>query len=76
MKKIENSECLVDFGNYIKEARKWRNINQKEIAEELGISQAYYSMIERGEREVDLVLAIDICRVLHLDMRDYIKKYL
>ncbi len=76
MKIIENSECLKEFGNYIKEARQWRNVTQTEIAQQLGVSQAYYSFIENGEREVDLVLALKICQELRLDMRDFITKFL
>ena len=73
---IDNRECLREFGSYIKEARKWRGMSQAEIAEQLGIHQTYYSMIERGIREVDLVLAVKICHELKLDMRDFITKFL
>lgn len=73
---IDNRECLREFGSYIKQARQWRNMTQTEVAEQLGIHQTYYSMIERGEREVDLVLALKICQELRLDMRDFITKFL
>ncbi len=76
MKEIKNSECLVDFGKYIKDAREGKQINQIEIAELLGMTQSYYSRIERGQREVDLVTAMRICRVLSLDMKTFIAKYL
>lgn len=73
---IDNRECLREFGSYIKQARQWRNMTQTDVAEQLGIHQTYYSMIERGEREVDLVLALKICQELRLDMRDFITKFL
>lgn len=76
MKKIENSECLNEFGSYIKEARQWRKLTQAEMAEALDITQGYYSLIENGERDVDLVLAMKICKELRLDMRGFIKQYL
>lgn len=76
MKKIDNNECLKEFGSYIKEARNWRNVTQTEVAQQLGISQTYYSYIENGQREVDLVLAVRICQELRLDMRDFITKFL
>ena len=75
MKKIENSECLVDFGKFIKQGREKRDMFQSEVAMEVGISQAYYSYLERGEREIDFVLALKICQVLHLDLNDFIKNY-
>ena len=76
MKRIENSECLHRFGQFIKDGRKQRDLLQEEVADMVGITQAYYSMIERGKREVDLVLAMRICQKLRLDIGDYIKDYL
>lgn len=73
---IDNRECLREFGNYIRDARKWRGLTQAELAEQLEIHQTYYSLIERGEREVDLVLAIKICQELKLDMRDFITRFI
>ncbi len=78
MKKIENSECLIGFGNFIKEGRENRDMYQAEVAALVGITQAYYSIIERGskDRNVDLVLALKICQVLRLDLNDFIKQYM
>lgn len=76
MKKIENSECLVGFGKFIKQGREKRDMFQSEVAMEVGISQAYYSYLERGEREIDFVLALKICQVLHLDISDFISSYM
>lgn len=78
MKKIENSECLLGFGKFIKEGRKKRDMLQKEVAEAVGISQPYYSMLENGteDRNIDLVLALKICRVLRLDISDFVKQYM
>ena len=76
MKIIENSECLIGFGKFIKEGRERKKLYQENIATQLGISQVYYSMIERGERNVDLFLAMRICQILNLDLHDYIKAYM
>lgn len=76
MKKIENSECLVGFGKFIKSGREKRDMFQSEVAMEVGISQAYYSYLERGEREIDFVLALKICQVLNLDLSDFISAYM
>ena len=78
MKKIENSECLIGFGKFIKEGREKRDMLQSEVATLVGISQPYYSMIEKGtkERNVDLVLSLKICQVLKLDINDFIKQYM
>lgn len=78
MKKIENSECLAGFGNFIKEGRKKKDMLQSEVAVQVGITQPYYSMIERGaeDRNVDLVLALKICQALNLDINEFIKQYM
>lgn len=78
MKKIENSECLLGFGKFIKEGRERKDMFQSEVASLVGITQAYYSMIENGtkDRNVDLVLALKICQVLRLDLNDFIKQYM
>lgn len=78
MKKIENSECLIGFGKFIKEGREKKDMFQSEVAALVGITQPYYSMIERGakDRNVDLVLALKICQVLKLDINEFIKQYM
>ena len=76
MKKIENSECLNGFGKFIRQGREKRDMLKTEVAIEVGISQAYYSYLERGEREIDFGLALKICQVLHLDLSDFISAYM
>lgn len=78
MKKIDNSECLIGFGEFIKAGREKRDMLQTEVAELVGIAQSYYSVIERGskDRNVDLVLALKICQVLRLDLNDFTKQYM
>lgn len=76
MNNIENSVCLKGFGEFIKEGREKKSLYQEQIAQQLEISQTYYSLIERGERNVDLVLAMKICQALNLDLSQYIKTYM
>lgn len=76
MKIIDNSECLTGFGDFIRTKRELIGLFQSDVASELGISQVYYSQIERGIRNVDLVLALEICTILKLDLNDYIKSYM
>ena len=76
MKIIDNNECLIGFGEFIRTKREQLGIYQQDVASEVGISQVYYSHIERGLRNVDLVLALEICKILRLDLNEYIKAYL
>lgn len=76
MKKIENSECQKAFGDFIKRGRETRGLTQGEVATLIGMSQSYYGYLERGERNVDFVVAMKICKVLKIDLSDYLKDYM
>lgn len=73
---IDDSVCLKGFGSFIKEGRERLDLYQSDVAKALNISQPYYSQIEKGGRNVDLVMAMKICDFLHLDLSDYIKRYI
>lgn len=73
MKLLERDKITVSFGKFIKEGRDRRGLFQWEVAQELGISQAAYHMIETGKREPSVTMIINICRVLRLDFADYLR---
>ena len=50
-----------------------KGLLQADVAEKLGVSWSYYGHIESGNREIYFTLAINICRVLDLDMNDFMK---
>lgn len=74
--KIDNAECLIEFGSFIRQGREKLSLYQSDVAHSLGISQPYYSAIERGERNVDLVLALKICDLLKLNLNNYVSLFL
>ena len=43
---------------YLKKTRMEKNKSQLEIAKQLGISESYYSMIEKGERRKDMPISM------------------
>lgn len=73
MKTIEKEKVAVEFGTFIREARERKGYYQGDVAEKLGVSRSYYAYIEAGTREIYFTLAINICRVLDLDMNDFMK---
>jgi transcriptional regulator with XRE-family HTH domain len=73
MKKLDNSECLIDFGEFIKTQRERKELTQEDVAQMVGIHRTYYGKIELAKREVDLFTAMKICRVLGIDLSDFIK---
>jgi transcriptional regulator with XRE-family HTH domain len=76
MKKLENSALLSDFGEWIRKERERKELSQTEVAEELHLHQTYYSKIELAQRDVDLSTAVNICKVLGLDLSDFIKAHM
>lgn len=54
----------------MEKARRTRGLTMKAIATELGISESYYSMIERGERQqsLNLTLAAKLSSVLGVSL--------
>jgi transcriptional regulator with XRE-family HTH domain len=73
MKVIDKEIVMEEFGSFIRSARENKGLLQAEIAEEVGVSRSYYAYIETGKREIYFSLAINICRVLDLDINYFIK---
>ena len=72
---VPDSNFSVSYGSFIRNGRHAKNLSQTEVAKHLNISQAYYSALELGIRNIDLSLAMKICSFLDLDLGDFIKSY-
>ena len=73
MKTIDKEIIAEEFGTFIREARESKGLYQADVADKIGVSRSYYAFIEGGKREIYFTLAINICRVLDLDINDFIK---
>lgn len=59
----------VDYtiiGERIKNARKEKNMTQEKLAEQIGVSIAFLSRIERGNSQVNIKRLSQICKILDL----------
>ena len=74
MKTVDKEIIAKEFGQFIREAREKAGLYQADLAEQLGLSRSYYTLIEAGEREIYFSLAFNICRVLNLDLGEFSKK--
>ena len=74
MKTFEKEKVATEFGSFVREARERKGMTQYEIAEQLGVSRSYYTMIESGNREIYFTLAVNICKVLSLDINEFVKR--
>lgn len=51
----------------LRKARKRASMKQVEVAAILGKPQSYVAKIENGERRIDLIETIQLCKVVGLD---------
>lgn len=72
MIQFEKDKTYREFAVFIKIARKRSKLTQKEVAERLGITQAYYHLIEKGTRQIGLPLVLNICSTLDIDFQDFL----
>ena len=73
MKAIAKDKISVEFGKFVRAERERKNLYQADVAEKLGVSRSYYAFIESGERDIYFTLALNVCRVLDLDLNDFLK---
>lgn len=74
MKLNDKEKIAKEFGAFIREAREKRGLYQADIAEQLGVSRAYYTHIEAGNRDIYFATAVDICHILKLDINEFVSR--
>ncbi|MBT2718301.1 helix-turn-helix transcriptional regulator [Bacillus sp. ISL-57] len=55
----------------MKEARLIKKLRQYEVAKAIGVSRTFYNQIERGDRNPRLKTALELSRVLEIDVKDW-----
>jgi DNA-binding XRE family transcriptional regulator len=74
MKTFDKEKVAVEFGAFVREARERQGMLQADVAEKLGVSRSYYTLIEAGKRDIYFATAVDICRILRLDFDEFVKR--
>ena len=59
-------ETAKKIGNNLKEARKFKNFTQKEVAAKLGMTQQQYSRFENGVFELNYAQIIFLCQLYEI----------
>lgn len=62
------------FGKVIKELRLQNKISQEKLAFDSGIDRTYISDIEKGDRDVSLLIINKIAKALQISLSDLFKK--
>jgi transcriptional regulator with XRE-family HTH domain len=58
----------------LKEARLAAGLRQLDVAQALDRPQSYVAKIESGERKIDFIEVVDLCKVLDLQPEQLFKK--
>lgn len=67
MSNDNNSHIAKILGSNIKRVRTLEGISQEKLAERIGKSAHFISVLERGESGLSVQTVIDICRALNTD---------
>lgn len=69
---MTTDERMIAFGQRVREVRKSKGVSQERLAEMAGIDRSYMGNIERGEKNITLKKAYEICDALDIDIRDLV----
>ena len=67
MSNDNNSSIAKILGNNIKQIRNREGISQEKLAEKIGKSAHFISLLERGVSGLSVATVIDICKALNTD---------
>ena len=65
-------ERMIAFGKRVREVRKGKGISQERLAEMADIDRSYMGNIERGEKNITLKKAYEICDALNIEIIDLV----
>jgi transcriptional regulator with XRE-family HTH domain len=74
MRKAAHSEVYDLFRFYLIRARQKGRLKQADLAEKLGRPQAFVSRYETGERRLDVIEFLEVCRALSIDPAEILGK--
>lgn len=69
---MTTDERMITFGKRVREVRKSKGISQEALAEIAGIDRSYMGNIERGEKNITLKKAYEICDALGIHIKDLV----
>ncbi|MGP5296370.1 helix-turn-helix domain-containing protein [Psychrobacter faecalis] len=69
---MATDERMIAFGKRVREMRKTKGVSQERLAEMAGIDRSYMGNIERGEKNITLKKAYEICDALDVEIQDLV----
>lgn len=70
-----NSNIAKIIGRNIKQVRSLEGISQEKLAELIGKSSHFISLLERGQSGLSVSTVIDICKALNTDPNTLLARY-
>ena len=68
------SESQEKLQTLLREARQNAGFNQTELAEKLGRPQSFVSKYESGERRLDIIELLEVCRAMDISLSSFVKR--
>ncbi len=69
---MTKDERIIAFGKRVREVRKAKGISQEKLAELANIDRSYMGNIERGEKNITLKKAYEICDALEIEIQNLV----
>ena len=69
---MTTDDRMITFGKRVREVRKSKGISQEKLAEMAAIDRSYMGNIERGERNITLKKAYEICDALGIEIQNLV----
>lgn len=69
---MTTDERMIAFGKRVRKVRRNKGISQEKLAELAGIDRSYMGKIERGEKNITLKKAYEICDALNIEIQDLV----
>ena len=69
---MTTDERMIAFGRRVRELRQSKGISQERLAEMAGIDRSYMGNIERGEKNITLKKAYEVCDALDVEIQDLV----
>ncbi len=66
----EQETLRTQLGELFKTKREALNLYQTSVADQLGVSQEFYCMIEHGKRNLDFLYVWKICKILRIPLNE------
>ena len=66
----EQEKMRTQLAALFKAKREALNLYQTNVADQLGVSQEFYCMIEHGKRNLDFIYVWKICKILRIPLSE------